>query len=608
MSSIILELLESVYADCVGDRSGQILRGIPALENIDPDSFGIVLTTTDGHVYEVGDTRLPFCIQSISKPFTYGIALTDNGPRAVDAKIDVEPSGELYNEISLNPTTHRPRNPMINAGALVAASLIGGANPAEQAERIRSVYSSYAGRELTLDEDIFASQVESGHRNRAIGHMLREFEILEGDPNEAHEVYLRACSTMVECRDLSMMGATWANGGVQPVTGERVLSPELTERVLSVMAMCGMYDAAGAWFAKVGMAAKSGVGGGIVAVLPGQLSIAAFSPRLDEHGNSVRAFQACRRLSSKLELHAMHVARAARSAIRDSYDILEAPSSLQRPLVDRRVLEQHGHKARIYELHGDLLFAGVESAVRQIGAIDDELELLAADVRRISDVAAVSRRLLLNLGDALRERGCEAFLIDPDGLLDTPDGDGPRNQVFITIAEATVYFEDKLLERYGEGRKAEEEFVFEEHPALTHVPARVVGALRSRLAPRSYEDGELIVAEGDDKAGVFLIVRGRVRSSLRTTSGSARHLATLIPGTCFGDVYVVTGTPHPLTMHASGPVEALELTRDEFAKLTMEDAEQRAAVLNIFMYAIHGDLDRSLRALATGRVAPMTAE
>jgi glutaminase len=607
MTEAIRGLLESVYADCVGDRSGEILRGIPALEDVDPESFGISMATTDGYVYEVGETRLPFCIQSISKPFTYGIALTDRGSKVVDAKIDVEPSGELYNEISLHPTTHRPRNPMINAGALVAASLVGGLTPDEQAERIRTVYSAYAGRELTMDPGIFASQLKSGHRNRAIGHMLREFGVLEGDPNEAHEVYLRACSTMIDCRDLSVMGATLANGGVHPVTGEIALAPEMTERVLSVMATCGMYDAAGAWFAKVGMPAKSGVGGGIVAVLPGQIAIAAFSPRLDEHGNSVRAFQGCRQLSRKLELHSMHVARGAHSAVRDVYDILEAPSSLQRPMADRRVLEQHGHKARIYELHGDLLFAGAESVLRAIGAVGDELELLAADVRRISDVAAVSRQMLLTLRDTLREQGCEAFLVDPDGVL--ADGAGPDGSsgVFDSVAAATVFFEDRLVERYGKSQQVEEEFRFHDHPALADVPPRIVDALRSRLAPRSYENGDLIVAEGDSEAGVVLIMRGRVRSSLRTASGATRSLATLVPGTCFGDVYVVTGNPHPLTMHAEGPVEALELTREEFAKLTMEDTEQRAAILNIFMYAIHDDLDRSLRALGTGRISSKTA-
>jgi glutaminase len=599
MRSLVQDLVASVYERYLDQTSGDILRGIPALEGIDPDSFGICLATADGYVYEVGDTRLPFCIQSISKPFTYGIALTDRGREAVDAKIDIEPSGELYNEISLHPVTRRPRNPMVNAGALVAASLVGGATPQEQVDRIGSAFSVYAGRELALDEGIFRSQLESGHRNRAIGHLLREFGIIEGDPDEAHEVYLRACSTMVTCRDLSLMGATLANGGTNPLTGAQVLAPELTERVLSVMATCGMYDAAGEWLAEVGMAAKSGVGGGIVAVLPGQLSIAAFSPRLDEHGNSVRAFMACRQLSRELELHAFHVARDARSAIRDSYHVAEAPSWLERSEADRLVLEEHGRKARIYEAHGDLLFAGAESVVREISEAAHGLELLALDVRRVGEVAAVSRRMLATMRAYLHDQGCEVFLIDPDGILGSRPGVDGEPAVFRTIAGVTTVFEDRLLERYGE----ETTFVLEQHPALAGAAPRRVEALRRRLEPRSYADGEPIVAQGEAQAGIFLITSGRMSMSLRTPGGETRRIATVRPGTFLGGIYVVTGHPHPVAAHADGPVEALELTREELARTGEEDPELHATILRIIMSEVYSNVHRALRELAIGRLA-----
>jgi glutaminase len=602
MDSVVQDVIASVHAACIEDRSGDILRGVRALEDVDPDSFGICLATADGHVYEVGDTRLPFCIQSISKPFTYGIALTDNGTDLVDAKIDVEPSGELFNEISLDPVTHRPRNPMINGGALVAASLVAGATPGEQVERISRTYSMYAGRELALDEDIFASQVESGHRNRAIGHMLREFGILEGNPDIAHEIYLRACSTMITCQDLSMMGATLANGGVNPLTGERVLAGEYTERVLSVMSTCGMYDAAGAWFAQVGLAAKSGVGGGIVAVLPGQLSIAAFSPRLDHHGNSVRAFEACRRLSRDLELHELHVARAARSAIRASHDVLESPSAVWRPEADRRVLEEFGRKARIYEAHGDLLFAGVESVVREISDACHGLDLVVLDVRRVGEVAEVSRRLLHDLHRFVREQGCEVALIDPDALLaSSADGDDAL-PTFATVAAAIVWCEDWLIEHHGGRHPAAESYRFRDHPLFALASPRVVDELEHRMQPRSYADGELIVAERDTDAGVFLIMRGRVRCSLTATDGIPRHFATLTPGTCFGEAYLVSDAPNPLALHADGSVELFELTRKEATKIGQEDPELWGAIVAIFMSAFRVDLDRTLRSLATGRM------
>ena len=610
MRSLVHGLIEDVHAACLEDHSGDILHGIPALEGVDPESFGICLATADGYVYEVGETRLPFCIQSISKPFTYGLALTDRGHDVVDSKIDVEPSGDAFNEISLHPVTHRPRNPMINAGAIAAAGLVDGAGPAEQTARVTGAYSGFAGGELHLDEDIYASQLESGHRNRAIAHMLKEFGILEGEPDHAIEVYLRQCSIMVDCRELSMMGATLANSGLNPLTGKRVIAVDCTERVLSVMSTCGMYDGAGEWIAHVGMAAKSGVGGGILAVLPGQLSIAVFSPRLDEHGNSVRGIKACRRLSSDLELHALHVARSARSAVRDSYDILEAPSPLQRPQEERRVLEQHGRGARIYELHGDLLFAGAESVVREITAAADDLELVALDLRRITDVPEVSRRLLRGLGAALREQGCEGALIDPDGLVlrATSAGEQVPAPVFETIAAATTWMEDRLLDRHGNGtRQQDRQFRFADHPFVEQLSGNAVDELQRRMQPRTYAPDELIVAEGDAEAGLFLIMSGRVRSSLTTTAGTERTLGMLTAGTCFGQVFVVTDTPHPVTMTADGPVEAVELTREEFAKLSEEDAELRAAVLELFIFVIHDNVDRSVRALATGRVTPTTS-
>src|SRR4051794_20996128 len=366
MRSLVTDVLDGIYRELVGDCRGAVADYIPELAVVDPDSFAICLSTCDGTVYEVGDSRKRFAIQSISKPFSYALALADRGLAAVAERVDVEPSGEAFNEISLDPITERPRNPMINAGAITATSLVTGATADERFERIRSFYSKFAGRELTLDESMFASEDRTGHRNRAIGYMLRSFGILEEDPELTLDVYFRQCSIEVDCRDLSLMAAALACSGVHPISGERVLHPAITERVLSVMTTCGMYNAAGDWVTEVGLPAKSGVGGGIIAVLPGQLGLAVFSPRLDEHGNSVRGVQAFRRLSRDLELHFMHVSRAARSAVRASYDLIQSPSRRRRGPQEQAVLLRYGRRARVYELHGDLLFAATESVIREI--------------------------------------------------------------------------------------------------------------------------------------------------------------------------------------------------------------------------------------------------
>jgi glutaminase len=297
------DYLESLHASLLPLRDGKVATYIPELAKADPDSFGICLVTTDGFVYSVGDAELPFTIQSISKPFVYAAALAARGRSAVLEKVGVEPSGDAFNSISLNPQTGAPLNPMINAGAIATTAMVAGATSEDQWRRIAETMSGFAGRPLILDESVYRSESDTGFRNRAIGWMLRNFGILEQDPTGALENYFRQCSLQVSCRDLGMMAATLANNGVHPVSGAVALQPEHLASVLSVMSTCGMYDFAGGWLYEVGMPAKSGVSGGVLAVLPGRFGIGVFSPRLDEKGNSVRSIAACRRLSDDFGLH-----------------------------------------------------------------------------------------------------------------------------------------------------------------------------------------------------------------------------------------------------------------------------------------------------------------
>ena len=265
---------------------GDVATYIPELAKADPKWFGICLVTATGHVYEVGDTRQDFTIQSISKPFVYGLALEDNGRTEVLKKVGMEPTGDAFNSISLEPGTGRPRNPMINAGAIASASLIAGKSPQIKLRRLLETFALYAGRELTLDEAVCQSESKTGFRNRAIGNMLRNFNILTDDPNPVVELYFQQCSISVNARDLGIMAATLANQGLNPITGKQALRGEYVESVLSVMGSCGMYDYAGEWMYSVGMPAKSGVAGGIVVVLPGRLGIGIFSPPLDSRRTS----------------------------------------------------------------------------------------------------------------------------------------------------------------------------------------------------------------------------------------------------------------------------------------------------------------------------------
>jgi glutaminase len=222
--------------------------------------------------------------------------------------------------------------------------------------------------------------------------------------------------------------------------------------------------------------------------------------------------------------------------------------------------------------------------------------------RRVGEVADVSRRLLDDLHRFVRKQGCEVALIDPDGLLvRTADGDDVL-PTFATVAAAIVWCEDWLIQRHSGRHPSEETYRFRDHPLFTRASARVVDALERSMQPHSYADGESIVAESDTDAGVFVIMGGRVRCSLTTTDGITRHLATLTPGTCFGEVYLVADAPHPLALHADGSVELFELTRDEFAKIGQADPELWAAIVATFMSAFRDDLDRTLRSLAAGRL------
>ena len=247
--------LERLHARFKALNDGKVADYIPELAKAKPEWFGICVATTDGRVYEVGDTRQPFTIQSISKPLVYGLAIEDRGRDAVLAKIGVEPTGDAFNSISLEPGTGRPLNPMINAGAIAAASLVAGHSDEDRFHRILSTFSIYAGRQLGIDQIVYESERDTGHRNRAIGHMLRNFDILGGHPDGPLDVYFRQCSIEVDGHALSVMAATLANGGVNPVTGERAVKSETVTDMLSVMTTCGMYDYAGSWVYWVGMPA-----------------------------------------------------------------------------------------------------------------------------------------------------------------------------------------------------------------------------------------------------------------------------------------------------------------------------------------------------------------
>ena len=233
----------------------------------------------------------------------FGLALEDHGREHVLSKIGVQPIGEAFNSITLDETSNRPFNPMINAGAIAAADLVKGKDFPDRVTRMLEMFRRYCGRRVHVDNSVFASERATGHRNRAIGHLMLNFGMVGDDLEETLELYFQQCSVMVTCRDLAVMGATLANHGVNPITGERAIAADYVKDLLSVMHTCGMYDYAGEWAYRVGIPAKSGVGGGIVAVVPGQVGIGTFSPPLDSKGNSVRGVKVFAEIADRFGLH-----------------------------------------------------------------------------------------------------------------------------------------------------------------------------------------------------------------------------------------------------------------------------------------------------------------
>lgn len=293
-------------------KSGAVADYIPELALADPDWFGICVATTNGQVFEVGDCDKLFTIQSISKAFVFGLALEDCGREYVNSKVSVEPTGEAFNAIVLDEATNRPYNPMVNAGAIATADLIKGANSTERLKRVLDMFRRYTGREHDIHVPVFLSEKATGNRNRAIAYLMLNFGMVSDKIDETLDLYFQQCSILVNARDLAMMAATLANAGINPITGERAIEERYVQDVISVMLTCGMYDYSGEWIYRVGMPAKSGVGGGITAVVPRQLGIGTFSPPLDEKGNSVRGIEVCKDLSRDFGLHLFNFARPER--------------------------------------------------------------------------------------------------------------------------------------------------------------------------------------------------------------------------------------------------------------------------------------------------------
>jgi len=588
-------------------KSGTLADYIPELAQASPDWFGISIATTDGAVYETGDSRQPFTLQSVSKPFVYGLALDLNGEEAVRRRVGVEPTGDAFNSISLAPGTGIPPNPMVNAGAIATTGLVAAAR-SDPGAAIRDALSCFAGRPLEVDGAVHRSEADTGFRNRAIAHLLRNFKVIDGAPEEVVDLYFEQCSVLVDCRDLALMAATLANGGLHPLTGERALSADAVHTVLSVMTSCGMYNSAGEWLHAVGLPAKSGVSGGVLAVVPGRLGIGVFSPPLDARGNSVRGIAVCRDLSRSLSLHLVDRSSSATVPIRGFFSLAELASRRVRTDAHRQALAEHGGRSLVVELQGELAFAAVELLARAVLSLDLTPGTgLAAVVVDLSRVERASPSVAPLLGDFLRSMdavGARADLSAAEGhgafvsaLLDDLAQRGGRQPVmFRELDLAIECHEDMLLAALGAARSTPA-VPLAEHELLRGLDATQLQPMELLLEPRAYAAGDLVFTRGERAEEILLVTSGEFSVALDTPHAGRRRLATVSAGMALGVLSVDDREGRTADVRADTDAECQVLALADFDALSTSDPALKCRLLENLLArtsALARRLDREL--------------
>jgi glutaminase len=576
-----LGAIHARLADC---EEGSLATYIPELAQADPGWFGLALATVDGATYESGDSGQTFTIQSISKPLAYGLALAEWGSKAVHARVGVEPTGDAFNSISLAPESGTPLNPMVNAGAIATTGMIVRRFGAERArERILDAVSRFAGRQLSVDPEVHRSERETGFRNVAIANLLRNFGVLDDRPDVVADVYFEQCSILVSCRDLAVIAATLAGGGVNPLTGERVLAPPHVASVLSVMTSCGMYDSAGEWLFSVGLPAKSGVSGGILAVLPGRLGIAAFSPLLDASGNSVRGVAAFRELSQELGLHLVAPRGKIVPPIRVSYLVGEVSSKRHRTEAERDALAAAGGRTRVYELQGELDFTAAEQLARDLERRVEPPKRVLVDLARVARVddsalpiLAETCRALTAADGSLDLAGVDAGALPRLAAALAAAGRAP--EIFSDLDAALEWHEDLIL--------AEEDaattgpvVALRSNELLRELADEDISRLAAVAAHHRFAAGDVLAQRGEDATAILLVTAGRLSVTAQRADGSPRRLATVVAGMMLGELSLTGPRLRTADVVAETDGACYFLPFAELDRLTAEDPRLKALVL-----------------------------
>jgi glutaminase len=569
--SPVQQYLRNLREELGRQTRGHVASYIPELGRADPNAFGIAVVTTDGHLYEVGDSRQEFTLQSISKPFVFGLALERHGREKVLERVGVEPSGDAFNAISVD-ATNRPFNPMVNAGAIVTTGLLDGRDANARFSQLLDGFAAFAGRRLTVDQRVLASERATGDRNRALAYLMRSFGMVDGDVDETVDLYFRQCSLLVDCRDLAVMAATLANRGVNPVTGDRALDEECVESALSVMNTCGMYDFAGEWAYRVGLPAKSGVAGGVVAVLPGQIGIGVFSPPLDARGNSVRGIETCRRLATDFSLHPLRFRPQVSAVLRRSYRGDQARSNRVRTPAAYDTLGKAG----------DLYFASMERVFRTVAGTLDDVEYVVLDFRRVGGVDDAALEMLVDLQHALVAADVCLVLAHADprshgnSRLGALSALGARSCP--SIDAALECCEDALLVRAGNDDLSEPSPVLAVQELLEGLSELEIAAIEERVELELVHPGDIVVHEGDRGDTVFFLLSGTVDVQVRLDGGRTHRLSTVGPGVAFGELAILDQARRSADVVATDDSVLARISVDELRDLGVQFPHMMATI------------------------------
>jgi glutaminase len=604
IGSPIQARLQEIFDRVRSTTDGELATYIPELAKADPGWFSACLVTVDGHVYEFGDVGQQFTIQSISKPFVYGLVLEDQGIEATLARVGVEPSGDAFNSIVVDESSQRPFNPMVNAGAIVTTGLVAGASSDERLARLIDSFELYLGRRPEVDEAVYRSELEAGDRNKAIAYLMRNLGVLD-DPEAALDLYIRQCSLLVDTRDLARMAATLANGGVNPTTCERALAEPTVARVLSIMSICGMYDYAGEWVYRVGLPAKSGVSGGIVAVLPGQFGLGVYSPRLDPRGNSVRGLEVCEELSRTLGLHMFEPHVAAPSSVRQVYSGDAVASKRERPSSHRNILDEFGERIRVFELQGDIFFSSVESITRTVLERVGEATWVIFDGRRLGFTDGPGAGLLDALRRELETRGRHvvfAHLPVEAPVRVALVACGTSNDRFFADSDlALEWCEDALLAERGAPEPSLPK-TLADHELFEGLNADEAAVLLATVEREEFPAGSAVFHQGAAADQMFFVVVGEVSVQLH---GAGQHgpkrLTSLGPGATFGEIALLDGGVRSTEVRAERDTVCWSISRAAAEQLSTEHPHLAAILYRNLAATLSGRLRRAndeIRALA----------